>query len=319
MSKCLMHIYVDEREHTLYSTLVDLVAYHRQGAAAVATTPVIQVTKKVLVLGDILIEHPDGRPALLVERKTLSDLLSSIRDSRYDEQSYRLVHASGFHPHNIVYVIEGVMGQLSQQKDRDLVYSASFSLNHYKGFSVFRTATVLETAQWLWAVTTKIHRNAQQNKAPRYAGSAGGAGAAAAGEAIGDAGAAGEEGETVTDDATPTHGAGAPTPPPYCSVVKKVKKDNVTTDNWGEIVLCQIPSVSAVSATAILQRYRTLAQLMAALQADPHCLDGITTVSAGKSRKLSSAVVANVRKFLVDPAPASASASAPATAPPIST
>jgi len=301
-----MHIYVDEREHTLYSTLVDLVAYHRQAAAP--TTPVIQVTKKVLVLGDILIEHPDGRPALLVERKTLADLLSSIRDSRYDEQSYRLVHASGFHPHNIVYVIEGVMGQLSQQKDRDLVYSASFSLNHYKGFSVFRTATVLETAQWLWAVTTKIHRNAQQNKVPRYAGSAG---------------AAGEEGEPVTDDATPTHGsdapAPAPTPPPYCSVVKKVKKDNVTPDNWGEIVLCQIPSVSAVSATAILQRYRTLAQLMAALQADPHCLDGITTVSAGKSRKLSSAVVANVRKFLVDPAPAPAPASATATAPPIST
>jgi len=307
MSKCLMHIYVDEREHTLYDALVDLVAYHRQAAAA----PVIQVTKKVLVLGDILIEHPDGRPALLVERKTLSDLLSSIRDSRYDEQSYRLVHASGFHPHNIVYVIEGVMGQLSQQKDRDLVYSASFSLNHYKGFSVFRTATVLETAQWLWAVTTKIHRNTQQNKAPRYAGPG-----PSVSEATGDA-VTGEEGEPVTDDATPTHGAGAPTPPPYCSVVKKVKKDNVTLDNWGEIVLCQIPSVSAVSATAILQRYRTLAQLMAALQADPHCLDGITTVSAGKSRKLSSAVVANVRKFLVDPAPASATATA--TAPPIST
>jgi len=305
-----MHIYVDEREHTLYSALVDLVAYHRQAAAAAAATPVIQVTKKVLVLGDILIEHPDGRPALLVERKTLADLLSSIRDSRYDEQSYRLVHASGFHPHNIVYVIEGVMGQLSQQKDRDLVYSASFSLNHYKGFSVFRTATVLETAQWLWAVTTKIHRNTQQNKAPRYAGPG-----PAASEATGDA-VTGEEEEPVTDDAiaTPTPTL---TPPPYCSVVKKVKKDNVTPDNWGEIVLCQIPSVSAVSATAILQRYRTLAQLMAALQADPHCLDGITTVSAGKSRKLSSAVVANVRKFLVDPAPVPAPA--PATAPSIST
>jgi len=305
-----MHIYVDEREHTLYSALVDLVAYHRQAAAAPTAAPTIQITKKVLVLGDILIEHPDGRPALLVERKTLSDLLSSIRDSRYDEQSYRLVHASGFHPHNIVYVIEGVMGQLSQQKDRDLVYSASFSLNHYKGFSVFRTATVLETAQWLWAVTTKIHRNTQQNKAPRYASGAG---------------AAGEEEEPVTDDATPTHGSDALTPtltpPPYCSVVKKVKKDNVTPDNWGEIVLCQIPSVSAVSATAILQRYRTMAQLMAALQADPHCLDSITTVSAGKSRKLSSAVVANVRKFLVDPAPVPAPAPGPATAtaPPIST
>ena len=34
----------------------------------------------------------------------------------------------------------------------------------------------------------------------------------------------------------------------YCSVVKKVKKDNITTENIGEIMLCQIPGISSASA-----------------------------------------------------------------------
>ena len=274
-----MRICIDEREHTLYATLTDLVAYHQHPKTGADAW--IHVYKKVLPLGDVLLEHDDGRLAILIERKTQMDLLSSIRDSRYEEQSYRLIHSSGLHPHNIIHLIEGMMSALSQQKDRDLIYSATLSLNHYKGFSVYRTASVLESAQWLWAVAVKLHRNTLQNKVPAY-------GLPAATD--------------QADTTTPQLAAPIPTPPPppYCSVVKKVKKDNVTPANWGEIVLCQIPGVSSVSAVAILRKYSTITKLTRALQTDPHCLDDVTTQSSAGHRRLSSAVIASLIKFLID-------------------
>jgi len=277
-----MHICIDEREHQLYATLTDLVAYHQHPQTGPDAW--IRVSKKVLPLGDVLLEHDDGRLAIMIERKTQMDLLSSIRDSRYEEQSYRLIHSSGLHPHNIIYLIEGVIAAFSQQKDRDLIYAATLSLNHYKGFSVYRTASVLESAQWLWAVAVKLHRNTLQKKVPAY-------GLPAADPTADQA-----------DTPAPQLAVPIPTPPPppYCSVVKKVKKDNVTPANWGEIVLCQIPGVSSVSAVAILQKYGTLTKLTRALQTDPHCLDDVTTQSSAGHRRLSSAIIASLIKFLID-------------------
>lgn len=39
----------------------------------------------------------------------------------------------------------------------------------------------------------------------------------------------------------------------YVGVVKKVKKDNITSDNIGEIMLCQIPGISSVTALAVME------------------------------------------------------------------
>lgn len=313
----IMRICIDEREHHLYQELTNLISVLQGNHAHI-----IQITKKVLTLGDMVIEYNDGTVALLIERKTLLDLLSSIRDSRYEEQSYRLVHSSGVPRHNIVYLIEGMMNQLSLQKERDLVYSAATSLNHYKGFSVYRTVNVLETAQWLWAVTMKIHRNHTQkksayfpcpsNKFPGHDNDTHRLSSFPSNHvAIVDQ----EEIEVSEPDTLTNTIISTPeiaqeqeppqvqSPVPYCSVVKKVKKDNVTPDNLGEIVLCQIPSISSVSAVAIMKKFGTLAQLITALQTDSSCLDDITTTSPKGTRKLSSAVAANLRRFLISSPP----------------
>jgi hypothetical protein len=85
----------------------------------------------------------------------------------------------------------------------------------------------------------------------------------------------------------------------YCSVIKKVKKDNITCENIGEIMLCQIPGVSSVSAIAILGKFKTLPVLIKSIQEDTKCLDGITTCDAnGKTRKISKTVLASIVKFL---------------------
>jgi ERCC4-type nuclease len=85
----------------------------------------------------------------------------------------------------------------------------------------------------------------------------------------------------------------------YCSVVKKVKKDNITTENIGEIMLCQIPGISSSSALAILAQFKTLPSLIKAIDADENCLNSICTTDAnGKSRKISKTAIATIIKFL---------------------
>ena len=91
-------------------------------------------------------------------------------------------------------------------------------------------------------------------------------------------------------------------PLPYCSVVKKIKKENVTPANLGEIILCQIPGISTVSAVTIMQKFNgSLLAMTDALRADPHALDGIQCESKGKLRKLSKTIVKHIYEFLIQP------------------
>jgi len=66
----------------------------------------------------------------------------------------------------------------------------------------------------------------------------------------------------------------------YIGVVKKVKKDNITSDNIDEIMLCQIPGISAASAIAIMQKFKTLTNLLKELEHDDTCLKDIVTINA---------------------------------------
>ena len=278
-----MRIYIDEREHLLYEKLTDIFA------SVVSPPPPIQIIKKVLVLGDIVLKHADGSTAMLIERKSIPDLLASIRDSRYEEQSYRLIHSSGVPRHNIMYLIEGIMNQVTNPKDRVLVYSSITSLNHYKGFSVYRTASVQETAEWIWQTTLKIHRNWLKKVPACYSNTF-----------VSEPIPIPQDNEIMSSpegnpEQTP------PLPPSYSTVVKKVKKENITPENWSEIALCQIPGISSISATAIVEKFGNLQNLIKSLQENPQCLVGIRTKSAAGERKLSSAVITSICKYLSSP------------------
>jgi plasmid maintenance system antidote protein VapI len=87
--------------------------------------------------------------------------------------------------------------------------------------------------------------------------------------------------------------------PNYCTVVKKVKKDNVTPENIGEIILCQIPGISAVTAIAIMKKFGTFPQLIKELQTNINCLDDIVCETKGKTRKIGKNCVENIKKYLV--------------------
>ena len=75
------------------------------------------ISFETLDLGDIIICDENNNEKLIIERKTLYDLASSIKDGRYAEQSYRLNNCE-LHNHNIVYLIEGNLSMYNPKRGR---------------------------------------------------------------------------------------------------------------------------------------------------------------------------------------------------------
>jgi ERCC4-type nuclease len=122
----------------------------------------IKIKSETLPIGDIII-NDDNEDKIIIERKSIADLLSSIKDGRYEEQSYRL-NGLNNHNHNIVYLIEGDINKQNRFKSDNATenltaYSAMFSLNYYKGFSVFRSFSMEETANIVCNMAYKIGKD----------------------------------------------------------------------------------------------------------------------------------------------------------------
>jgi len=248
-----MKLIIDEREKSLYERCKSIMETSTKMLC-------VQISKSTLVLGDIMITTDEDKPVILVERKTFADLFASIKDGRYEEQSHRLLHASEFPPHSIFYVLEGMMSQLRHSGEKSIVHSAATSLSFFKGFSIHRTATIHETAEWLIHMADKIDREFGKGTLPYY---------------------------LRTQDSNPE---------PYCSVIKKVKKENVTPENMGEIILCQIPGISSATAVAVMKLFQgNIQQMLQTIQTDPTCLENIVMESG---RKINRSTAENIKKYL---------------------
>jgi ERCC4-type nuclease len=157
------------------------------------------------------------------------------------------------------------------------------SLNYYKGFSVVRTMSVLETYELVHSYANKL----AASPAPygRY--------------------------HCHRDVGAPAQGVGVPVGAQggvrgamlgtvgYCSAlkVKQVKCENITPQNIGEIMLCNIPGVSSKTAAAIVKKYPTLRTLMDALkEGGDACL---ADIRLDTQRKLSKQCIQNIYNFLM--------------------
>ena len=277
-----MKVILDERETALYEKCVQIL-----------TTPgnctYVQLSKMVLPIGDILFQTDDGKDVLIMERKSLPDLLSSIKDGRYAEQSHRLIHSSGFPPHSIIYIIEGMFSQLRTHVEKKMVLSAMTTLNFFKGFSVQRTSSVSETAELVIWMAEKIEKEFLKGNTPYYM------------NRHVQHSVPNVQPENVLVEDGAVEQINEPSIPNYCNFVKKVKNENITPHNIGEIILCQIPSVSSVTAIAIMKKFNnSFPQFMEELKANPECLNDIMGENnVGKLRKISKKCIENIVHFLV--------------------
>jgi ERCC4-type nuclease len=103
---------------------------------------------EALTLGDICIKNSEGQMVALFERKTIQDLLSSISDGRYEEQSFRLLEC-GLPKNRIFYIIEGnienYVGKGSGLYSKSTVHGCLFSLTFMKGFSLLCSNSLTHT------------------------------------------------------------------------------------------------------------------------------------------------------------------------------
>ena len=276
-----MKLYIDSREP---KQIINLINNYNNNAKEQ-----FEIIIKSLDLGDYLIENED-KSLILFERKSLADLESSIKDGRYSEQSYRL-NECAIANHNIIYLIEGSIINYKNKNFVNSLYSSLLTLNYFKGFSVLNSINSVETAEIIYRFVNKLLR--EKNKKGYYTNYI------KQNEEISSVNiertnesnierknensenSENSENNNIKND--------------YVNALKTSKKSNITKDNINIIMLMQIPNVNVVSATAIIEKFKTLKELVGALERDNECLNNM----CANNRKISSNVIKSIKEYLL--------------------
>lgn len=213
-----------------------------------------------LELGDYIIQNSDNQPVMIFERKSLSDLIASIKDGRYNEQSLRLSECE-VNNRNIYYIIEGnIMNFCNRQNETNqkMLFSSMLSISSKKGFSLLNTTGFIETAEFI----IRFYNKVSSEKPIRQ--------------------------ELLENPEVK-----------YTNVIKTSKKANITKDNINEIMISQIPGISTVVASAIIEKYNNIYNLVNCLKEDQTCLDNFKIVSKNGERKIGKNIIAGLKEYLL--------------------
>ena len=134
---------------------------------------------KALDIGDIIIKASEAckksyqdkdqryESIFIFERKSISDMISSIKDGRYKEQKARLQSMMlNRKTHKIFYLLEGDTQYLSE-KDKKLIYGSWISTQFRDGIEIIRTISVLETIHFLFRLLDRLNKNGHQSLTPK--------------------------------------------------------------------------------------------------------------------------------------------------------
>jgi ERCC4-type nuclease len=234
----------------------------------------IKIVSENLPLGDIIVCDDDGKEHVMIERKSLNDLAASIQDGRYAEQSFRLNQCSIFN-HNIYYLIEGDLKYYKNSRvDKRSIISSFVSISHLKGFSLHKTNDIRESAEWIIQIAQKIGKD---TSIPAFYSNTQ------------------KKQDVEVDDTSVCEEQSQAQQPAYSHVIKRVKKENITLENIGEIMLSQIPNVSVSAAISVMKKFGTLKSLFSSLEKDKTCMDDIKTY---KDRKINKTAISSIIKYL---------------------
>jgi ERCC4-type nuclease len=213
-----------------------------------------------LELGDYVIQNNNNEPVMIFERKSLSDLIASIKDGRYNEQSLRLSECE-VNNRNIYYIIEGnTMNFCNRQNETNqkMLFSSMLSISSKKGFSLLNTSGFIETVEFIIRFYNKVSTEKPAKE------------------------------EQLKN-----------TEIKYSNVIKTSKKANITKNNINEIMISQIPGISSVVAGAIMEKYGDIFNLVNNLKNDPNCLDNFKISSNNKERKIGKNIISGLKEYLL--------------------
>ena len=233
---------------------------------------------KNLEIGDIIFLDEHDNIVLIFERKSISDLISSIKDGRYTEQSFRLQEYP-LHNHNIFYLIEGSLLNSKKQYNETIqktVYSAMFSLSYSKGFSLLHTSGVVESAEFIIYFFQKIIKD--KSIKPFYKNMN------IINDTLKEETSESKENEDNND---------------YVSHIKTSKKSHITKENINEIMLTQIPNVSMITSKCILSEYNNIENLIKCLRENNNCLENLRIKNKNGERKIAKNTIENIKLYLL--------------------
>ena len=177
-----------------------------------------EIKSERLPLGDIILHDPtQEKDIVLFERKTLADLAASIRDGRYKEQSFRLIESAAATGFSTHHIVYIIEGDLSRYDDRHTQITKTALQSAMVSLMYYKGFSVIRTMNVAETADFILHFADKVAK---------------------------EGPLSVADTAA------------YSEVsAKKEKRDYITRENIGEIMLSQVPGVSAKTASAILSKY----------------------------------------------------------------
>ena len=250
--------------------------------------------KKALDIGDavIYLDETDilnPNKQIIFERKALADLIASIKDGRYNEQSFRLDQYP-IHNHHIYYIIEGNIDKFCKNSRniknstlKQTIYSSMFTLSYYKGFSVINSQDIKETATFIYRFLDKLSR--EKTRKSYYFKDIHLSDLSKTFTSIDNI-------QQIQDNSSVTYSTS------YSECLKTTKKSNITIDNILEIMLIQIPGVCPAAAQAVRKKFITIKSLVDNLEKNSECLNDII-ICQNKIRRLSKIAKTNIFKYIL--------------------
>ena len=225
-----------------------------------------------LPLGDIILEHNDSE--VIIERKTVTDLASSIRDGRLREQKIRLIH--NYAKKNIIYVIEGDITQNNDSMyfnkiNKYTIYSSIINMLVRDNIHLFMTSNVHHTIEFIEMIMKKMKKGTlkvvksnqpnQPNQPNQY-----------------------EQNISTR----------------HISSIKLNKQANLTRDLVYTSQLACIPGISSNIARSILNIYPTMKVLINTLHtiSDEERIELLRNIKTEKSRRIGIKIAQNINKYI---------------------
>jgi len=291
-----MEVIIDCREKELIDICKNLLSTEEKFKG-------IEIQTENLPLGDAIIKY-NKMECIIIERKTIKDLIASIKDGRYSDQCFRF-HKSSYNPHNIFYLIEGNIPVSS--KDKQTIYSSIFSLSCFKGFSIARSFHIQETAYIILNMMLKIkieddkgnkryhpnfheliHKDTIHNNII---------------DCREHIDIKQQENTDETNDETNDEEKDKKNTD-FTNVIKMKKSETITRENIGVILLCQIPNVNVITANEIIKKCKTIGCLIEKIKEakttnnDFSFLYDIKYIHNHKHRKLNKNAIDSIINFL---------------------
>ena len=241
-----MKLYIDSREHQLISLFSEID---------------IQIEQKQLDIGDILITDDNDQVYCIIERKTIKDMLASVKDGRYREQKSRLL--SNFNKKHILYLIEDFYS--FEGLDNGSIKSTIIHSLFRDELKYIFSKNLKDTFYVIQCIYARI------NAHPEYF--------------------------MITESGSVSGGNDVG----YFSLNSIKKSNSDCPESINKALYCQIPGVSSQSAGALYDHYGSFAEMIVSLKelSQEDKMKNLQSIKVN-NRKMNKNIITNIMKYVFD-------------------